>query len=126
MKWSDGSQSALLGDLFPWRGDLPSTLQVYYSQENLWILRQLLEIIHEVNGDAEQAYQAKIHEITKIAIGDSVSNTPGKITKPGQSASGSGGMGEDMDMDEMGMDMMGDMMDMGDEVGMGGPSCRNR
>ena len=118
VKWSDASQAALLGDLFPWRGGTPSTLEIYYSQENLWILRQLLEIIREVNGDAEQPYQAKIHEIAQIAIGKSVSTTPGNISKPGQSASAGGG---DMDMGGMDMDMdMGGMgMDMGDMGGMG-------
>jgi hypothetical protein len=86
VKWSSASQSAVLGDLFPWRGQLPSTLQIYYSQENLWILRQLLDIISDVNGDAEQPYQAKIHEIVQIAIGKSVSTTPGNISEPGKSA----------------------------------------
>jgi len=118
VKWSSTSQSAVLGDLFPWRGDTPETLEIYYSQENLWILRQLLEIISDVNGDAEQPYQAKIHEIVQIAIGKSVSTTAGNISKPGERAGADGGMGmegmPDMDMG------MGDMGDMGDMGGMGG------
>ena len=120
VKWSTASQSALLGDLFPWRGNLPTTLEIYYSQENLWILRQLLEIVNELNGDAEQPYQAKVHEIVQIAIGKSVSTDPGNISKPGETASGDGmGMGmegmPDMDMG------MGGMEDMGGGMGgMGG------
>ena len=122
VKWSSTSQSAVLGDLFPWRGTLPETLEIYYSQENLWILRQLLEIVSDVNAGAEQPYQAKVHEIVQIAIGKSVSTTPGNISKPGESAGADGGMGMGMegmpDMD-MGMDMgMGGMEDMGG--GMGG------
>ena len=120
VKWSSTSQSAVLGDLFPWRGTLPETLEIYYSQENLWILRQLLEIVSDVNAGAEQPYQAKVHEIVQIAIGKSVSTTPGNISKPGESAGADGGMGMGMegmpDMD-MGMDM-GGMEDMGG--GMGG------
>ena len=122
VKWSSASQSAVLGDLFPWRGQLPSTLQIYYSQENLWILRQLLDIISDVNGDAEQPYQAKIHEIVQIAIGKSVSTTPGNISEPGKSAGADGGMGMGMEgMPDMDMGMGGDMGgDMGG--GMGGSS----
>ena len=118
VEWDTGSQSALLKDLFPWRGQMPSTLDVYYSQENLWILRQLLQIINEVNGAARQPYQAKIHQISKIGIGRSVKENAGHISKPGQG--GSGGMMGDMGMlgDMMDdMDGMGDMMDMGGDLG---------
>ncbi|MGI9472495.1 MAG: hypothetical protein ACR2NZ_13220 [Rubripirellula sp.] len=120
VEWDSGSQSAVLKDLFPWRGSLPSTLDVYYSQENLWILRQLLAIVAEVNGEARQPYQAKIHQITRIGIGRSVKTDAGYISKPGQgSVGGMMGMGG---MDEMGMDGM-DEMSMGGfdmDEGMGG------
>jgi hypothetical protein len=119
VKWSTTSQAAVLGDLFPWRGQTPTTLEIYYSQENLWILQQLLEIVNELNGDAEQPYQAKVHEIVQIAIGKSVSTTPGNISKPGETGGGDGmgGMGmdsmPDMDMGMGGMDEMGGMGGMG-------------
>ena len=118
VKWSSTSQSAVLGDLFPWRGNEPKTLEIYYSQENLWILRQLLEIIADVNAGAEQPYQAKVHEIVQIAIGKSVSTTPGNISKPGETSGGDGGMGG-MGMEGMpDMDMgMGGMEDMGGGIG---------
>ena len=118
VQWTTGSQDAVLKDLFPWRSkkDYPSELDVYYSQENLWILRQLLQIVAEVNGDAEQAIEAKIREIKKLSIGASVSFTEGSISEPGSRAStGFGGMG-DMGMD----DMMGGMdMEMGGDMGGG-------
>ena len=119
VKWSSASQAAVLGDLFPWRGKLPETLEIYYSQENLWILRQLLEIIADVNEGAEQPYQAKVHEIVQIAIGKSVSTTPGNISKPGETAGADGGMGMGMEgMPDMDMDMgMGGMGDMGGSTG---------
>ena len=114
VKWSSTSQGQVLEDLFPWRGRRPNTLEVYYSQENIWILKQLLQIVADVNGKAEQAYQAKIHEIRQIGIGRSVKFNAGNISAPGIAAMGMG-RGMDMDMD-MGMDMdmdMGGGMDMG-------------
>ncbi|MEL6106103.1 MAG: hypothetical protein AAFU85_08705 [Planctomycetota bacterium] len=120
VQWTTSSQEGVMKDLFPWRNqkDYPSELDVYYSQENLWILRQLLQIVAEVNGDAEQAIEAKVREIKKLSIGASVSFTEGEISEPGSRASagfgGMGGMGMDMD------DMMGGMdMDMGFELGGG-------
>ncbi len=107
VKWSAASQSTLLTDLFPWRGTLPSTLEVYYSQENLWVLKQLLQIIAELNGDVRQPYQAQIHEIVKIGIGSSVKGGSGTISKPGENVvmGGMSGMsGMDMyDLDSGGM-----------------------
>ena len=80
--WPTESQEKLLSDLFPWRGGQPSTLEVLYSQENLWILRQLMQIVASVNGDVAQRFQAKIHEINTVAIGSSVKNTAGLLSKP--------------------------------------------
>jgi len=82
VKWETSSQETLMRDLFPWDGGQPTTLDVLYSQENLWILRQLLQIIADVNGNAGQKFQAKIHEINRIAIGSSVPPTAGSISKP--------------------------------------------
>ena len=115
VQWSTGSQSALLSDLFPWRGSVPSTLEIYYSQENLWILKQLMQIIAAVNGDARQPYQADIHEIKRLSIGKSVQFGAGNISKPGVAGGGMEAMMMGMDM-EMGMGMM--EMDMGEMMGM--------
>ena len=107
VKWAEDSQQDLLTGLFPWRtqGTPPTTLEVYYSQENLWILKQLLGIIDEVNGDATQRYQAKIHEIVDIRIGSKVRMGAGEISKPG----------EGMSSVAMGMAMDDEMMSMGME-----------
>jgi hypothetical protein len=93
--WSDSSQKDLLNDLFPWGNGIPSTLQIYYSQESQWILKQLMTIIKEVNGDATQPYQAKIREIETINIGRSVNFNVGDITSitGGSSLGGMGGGG---------------------------------
>lgn len=119
VEWSAASQSAVLQDLFPWRGrpDPPTTLEIYYSQENIWILKQLLGIVSDVNGGAQQRYQAKIREIKRLSIGRSVSFKAGMVDRPGMGAMGMGGMGMDMGMGMgMGMDM-----GMGMGMGMGGP-----
>ena len=142
VNWSSSSQQQLLSDLFPWRakgsGAPPSTLEVLYSQENLWILRQLMQIIAIVNGDVGQRHQAKIREIDRIAIGKSVPKQAGMISPPGagMAAGGMGGMmgsgmmgsgmmeggGEGIDYGSGGMDMAAGMMDMaGGSGGMGMP-----
>ncbi len=110
--WNTGSQESLLTDLFPWRGGQPKTLDVLYSQENLWILRQLMEIIASVNGDVGQRFQAKIHEINRLSIGRSVSKVAGKISKPSREGAGMMGGMDGMDMSSgMDMDMMSGGMD---------------
>ncbi|OYP33139.1 hypothetical protein [Rhodopirellula sp. MGV] len=119
VKWSSGSQEALLKDLFPWRGakNYPSELDVYYSQENLWILKQLLQIVAVVNGDAKQAFEAKIREIKSLAIGKSVSFTEGTMSEPGSriSAGGMGGYGSMGSSEAYGSGMMDSMGGMGGE-----------
>ncbi len=121
VKWGSESQQTVLKDLFPWRGSLPSSLDVYYSQENIWVLKQLLQIIADVNGDARQPYQAKIREIRQIGIGKSVRFGEGHISKPGEGASGMMGMMGGMDMEGMMMDMSSGMEDeMGSDMLGGG------
>ena len=112
--WNTASQQSILSDLFPWNGRRPSTLEVYYSQENLWILKQLLEIVKTVNGDAQQPFEAKIREIKRLSIGKSAKFGAGNIDSPGVEGRSMGGMGMDYDMDmESGMDMGMDTMGMG-------------
>ncbi|QDV42897.1 hypothetical protein Enr13x_27480 [Stieleria neptunia] len=99
--WSTSSQETVLKDLFPWRGvkDYPSELDVYYSQENLWILKQLLQIVAAVNGGAQQSFEAEIREIKNLSIGKSVTFNQGSISDPGSRATA--GFGGGMGMDDM-------------------------
>ncbi len=115
VQWDGGSQNMLLQDLFPWRGGMPKTLDVLYSQENLWILRQMMQIIATVNGDVGQRFQAKIRQINRLAIGKSVPKTAGTVSKPVNEAAG-GMMGGDYG--EYGDD--GDYGDGGDYGEYGG------
>ena len=90
--WSTSSQDDLKREIFEWLGGTPTTLQIYYSQESQWILKQLMMIIKEVNGDATQPYQAKIREINEIHFGKHVDFSAGEYTGIQGSAGGSGGM----------------------------------
>ena len=113
--WSSGSQGDMLNQLFPWRGNRPSTLEVYYSQENVWILKQMLEVVADVNGDAEQPFQAKIREIKQLTIGSDADFSQGDILKPGELFQ-AGGDGDDF-FDEG--DEEDEMEDYGDEGDFG-------
>ena len=103
--WSTGSQAALLDQVFPWRSkEAPSTLEILYSQEDLWVLKNLLEIISTVNGNAKKPFQAIIHEILEIQLGKKVAGRAGAVSRVvsadeggGDSASGSdaGGISAD-------------------------------
>jgi hypothetical protein len=119
VRWDTASQENLLNDLFPWRssGAPPKTLNVLYSQENLWILRQLMQIIADVNGDVAQRFQAKIHNINRIAIGSSVSTTAGMIARPALGAMG--GMGDGSMMTSGGYEDMSGSMSSSGMDGMG-------
>ncbi|MEO9933277.1 hypothetical protein [Rhodopirellula bahusiensis] len=119
--WPVSSQSAIITELFPWQGRQPTTLEVYYSQENLWILRQLLAIVADVNGDAQQPFEAKIHVINHLSLGKKVKFTSGAIQKPGVAMTGGmGGMGMGMGGDDMYGDMGMGGGDMYGDMGMGG------
>ncbi|MEZ6087198.1 MAG: hypothetical protein R3C05_04025 [Pirellulaceae bacterium] len=108
--WQTGSQSQLLDQMFPWRSkEVPSTLDILYSQEDLWVVRNLLQIIAAVNGNATKPFQATIHEILEIKLGRAVAGRAGRVTRGG--AMQGGGMG----MDGMGM---GSGMEMGMGAGM--------
>lgn len=97
VQWPESSQTQLINQIFPWRTkERPTTLEVLYAQEDLWILRSILETIATVNGDAQQPYQATIHEIQEISLGKAAAGTRGAIGS-GASAGGGGygGYGEE-------------------------------
>jgi hypothetical protein len=112
VRWSTASQESLTSNLFPWRGKDPNTLDVLYSQENLWVLRQLMQVIATVNGEAKQPFQAVIREINELAIGRAASTLGGgdSLAGGGDSSGMLGGAGL--------MGSLGD--DEGDDMGSGG------
>ena len=84
--------------MFPWRARVPKTLEVLYSQESLWILEALLNIIASVNGDAR--FNPPIKQINGITLGRGASTFAGRVTPFGTVVPGGyeGGSGSGSDM----------------------------
>lgn len=105
ISWDSNSQSSVLAR-FKW-ARTPTTMQVLYAQEDLWVLTQIMQVLQEVNKDALVPSKAVITELINLEVGRNAAD----ITEVGQvlnvdalkSASlGGGGDG----MDDMGMDDM--------------------
>ncbi len=69
--WSQTSQSTLQNEMIPWYSPTssPSTADICYTQEDIWILAGILEVIKETNGIAKENFQAAIKEVEWIKIG---------------------------------------------------------
>ncbi len=92
--WDPANQGKL-EERFDWGDVPPSTLEVLYAQEDLWVLSTLIDIIQRTNGDAMTKSQAAIKAIEFIQIGADVtppSGTGFNVIKPsplsGEDASG--------------------------------------
>lgn len=113
--WEKNSQSSVQAR-FKW-DRTPTTMQVLYAQEDLWVLRQIMQVLEEVNKDALVPSKAVITELINLEVGRNAAG----ITEVGQvmdvnmlkSASLDGGDG----MDDMGMDDMEGMEAGMDEGG---------
>lgn len=131
--WNPANQGAIQAKSFDWSQQLnntPTTKEVLYAQENLWVLENLMKIIAKTNGSINSPHQATIKMIESIEFGKDVMPIRSKVVVPriATSTAGADGMGmEGMGMDmEMGMGMEGDPSMMGeygegsyDEMGMG-------
>jgi len=114
--WESNNQKAL--DARFTFTEPPTTLEILYTQEDLWVLQQWLAIIKDLNKEAETAYNAKITEIIGIDLAKN-GDTPGPsgvdlakdaILNGGKVvAGGMGGMGG-MGGESGGMGGMSDMM----------------
>ncbi len=89
--WPKSSQDELLTSLRLWPGKVPSVYQIMYTQENMWILEGLLNIIKKTNGDAIANFQTSIKEIEFIRIGRAAVGQAGVIEGP--MANRMGGLG---------------------------------
>lgn len=103
--WSAASQQQLVSKVFrginiPTRS--PSTLDILYAQEDLWIVKALLNVIAKTNGDALERHRAPIKEIVTLATGAEAGSKVGGIkmlfagasaapAAPGPAAGGTGG-----------------------------------
>jgi hypothetical protein len=96
VRWSEASQKALASAVLPWfeRTEPPNIHEIYYAQEDIWILRGLMDIIAQTNAGANENFQAIVKEIEWIRTGPRASRDAGTLYKSAApSAGGMGGMG---------------------------------
>ncbi|MFP6753878.1 MAG: hypothetical protein VB855_19490, partial [Pirellulaceae bacterium] len=113
--WSAGSQKEIL-DRFSWTNRTPTTAEVMYAQEDLWVINQWMEVIARTNRGADARYNAAITEIVSIELpqqGRGIA-LAGQLQMPGGGFSGESGDGNS------GGGMMAGMMDAMGEGTPGG------
>lgn len=98
VKWTAASQQTLLNQMVPWYSPnaTPSLLDIYYTQEDIWLLTNIMEIVKKTNGEARENFQAVVKEIEFIRFGKHASRDAGTIM------GGSSGMGMGMGMGSSG------------------------
>ena len=104
--WQPQDQSRLLATHFNWSGQqdsAPTTLQVLYAQEDLWVLAALVRIIAKTNESAESRHDAVVKTIESIMIGRGATGRAGQVARVGSGQMGGGPMsGEGGDSGTMG------------------------
>lgn len=92
--WATDNQQQLLNTHFGFvaRVTPPSTLEVLYAQEDLWVLQNIMDIIRAANDTALARHEAAIKHIDFVRIGRSAIGMAGNITPVG-AAAGASGMG---------------------------------
>lgn len=80
--WSATNQQEIMTQHFAFTelNEIPSTLDVLYAQETIWVLDSLMGIIKDVNGAAELRYQTAVHSIESIQLGKSAGGVGGQVT----------------------------------------------
>lgn len=72
---------------------IPSTLEVLYAQEDLWVFENLMNIIRATNEGAVRKHEANIKYIDYVRIGKSAGDVTGQITLLGNNNASSSGVG---------------------------------
>ncbi|MGY8731958.1 MAG: hypothetical protein ACKVK0_07465, partial [Pirellulales bacterium] len=65
--WKESNQKSLTSR-FAWANRPPTTLEILYAQEDIWVLNQWLNIIADMNKTADAAYNAKVTNIIGIDL----------------------------------------------------------
>lgn len=88
--WND--QSNLQQAIIPWYNpsSSPTTLEICYTQEDIWILQGVLRVIQATNGKVKENFQASIKEVEWIRIGKTAGGSEALLTPAG--APGNDGM----------------------------------
>jgi hypothetical protein len=82
--WNSSNQSVIQSERFDWSREgnkVPTTLQVLYAQEDLWVLTALMNIIRNTNQGATARHQAAVKAIDDIQIGSAAAGLQGAISK---------------------------------------------
>jgi hypothetical protein len=81
VNWETASQSTLQKEIVPWFDPTnpPSTLEICYTQEDLWVLDGVLQVIKRTNGDARENFQAPIKQIDWIRLGKAARADAGDV-----------------------------------------------
>jgi hypothetical protein len=98
--WNTSNQGQLMAK-FNWaqQSGVPTTLQVLYAQEDLWVLKNLMEIIKSTNDGATERHKAYLRKIESIQLGREAAGRTGRVTPI--SAGGTLGPGGPMSSDYM-------------------------
>jgi hypothetical protein len=97
VRWSVASQEALAAGVLPWfnRAEPPDIHEIYYAQEDIWILRGLMDIIAKTNAGSKENFQAIVKEIEWIVTGPRATRDAGTLWKTMiGSSGGAGGFGQ--------------------------------
>lgn len=93
VRWDVQNQRQIVADHFDWsqrRDPVPTTLEILYAQEDLWVYRALMKIIRETNGGTGSGAPLAIPQIDFIRIGKRAKWNPAPITGHGIKAAGTG------------------------------------
>lgn len=93
VRWSEASQKELATAVLPWFGQPkpPTIHEIYYAQEDIWLLRGIMDIIAQTNIEAKENFQAVVKEIEWIRMGSKASRDAGALYAT-QAAAGGGSM----------------------------------
>lgn len=88
--WDQANQQEIVGTHFGFtvREDPPSTLEVLYAQEDLWVLQNIMDLIRAANDNAETRHEAAIKQIDFVRIGRSAMGLAGQISPVGGQGAG--------------------------------------
>ncbi len=84
VEWHADNQKYLQDTRFDWRGEVggrPSTLQILYAQEDLWVLETLINIIAKTNQDADAPHNAVVKEIKYVKMGADAVGFSGQVLR---------------------------------------------
>ncbi len=87
----DPENQAQIEQRFDWGTRPPTTLEVLYAQEDLWVLQSLVNIIKETNAGVMTRSQAAVKEIRFIQIAQMVQPQSFRVVRPGPLTGEGGG-----------------------------------